>query len=75
MTTTTTERSLGFSADAIRQHFDLCDESAVVDDLSNAELDCAVARWMKAGLGEPWVTYDRWLRQLDAAIRAEWSSP
>jgi hypothetical protein len=75
MPTTTTEPSLCFSAEAIREHFDLCDESAAVDDLSNAELDSAVARWMEAGDREPWATYDRWLRQLVAAIRANWSSP
>jgi hypothetical protein len=65
------EQSLGFSAEAIREHFDLCDESAVVDDLSNDELDSAVARWMEAGERGPWATYDRWLRQLVAAIRAQ----
>ena len=69
MPTITTEPCLGFSADAIREHFDLCDESAAVDDLSNAELDSAVARWMEAGDREPWATYDRWLRQLVAAVR------
>jgi hypothetical protein len=70
MPTTTTEPSLCFSAEAIREHFDLCDESAAVDDLSNAELDSAVARWMEAGDREPWATYDRWLRQLVATVRA-----
>ena len=70
MPTTTTEPSLGFSAEAIREHFDLCDEYAAVDDLSNAELDSAVAEWLDAGNREPWETYDRWLRQLVATVRA-----
>jgi hypothetical protein len=75
MPTTTTETCLSFSADAIRQHFDLCDESVGVDDLSNAELDSAVRRWMEAGDREPWETYDRWIRHLVAAIRASRYSP